>query len=124
MTQDLPSVTEVQKTMDRPAASRSSLDGGVLSPSSSSAAVSPSFIGNVETTLDALRLVRAAQQGVIPRIARPLKKSERETMVKSGAVFIFCVQESGIRRWNGTYYALMYLLISWKMIVFLSFKTD
>ena len=61
----------------------------------------PPFIGYVETTVDALRLFYAAQQDIIPRIPRRLNDSERRTMIKSGAVFVFCVQESQIKRWTG-----------------------
>jgi hypothetical protein len=58
------------------------------------------FIGYVETTTDALRLVMAAHQGIIPRITRRLNDSERRSMIRSGAVFVFCVEESGIKRWT------------------------
>ncbi len=58
------------------------------------------FIGYVETTTDALRLIMAARQGIIPRITRRLNDSERRSMIKSGAVFVFCVEESGIKRWT------------------------
>lgn len=61
----------------------------------------PPFIGYVETTVHALRLIHAARQGVIPRITRRLNDSERRTMIKSGAVFVFSVEESGIKRWTG-----------------------
>lgn len=61
----------------------------------------PPFTGYVETTVNALRLIHAARQGVIPRITRRLNDSERRTMIKSGAVFIFSVDESGIKRWTG-----------------------
>ncbi|TFK33450.1 Gti1/Pac2 family-domain-containing protein [Crucibulum laeve] len=60
----------------------------------------PPFIGYVETTVNALRLIHAARQGVIPRITRRLNDSERRTMIKSGAVFVFSVEESGIKRWT------------------------
>ena len=58
------------------------------------------FIGYVETTTDALRLIMAARQDIIPRITRRLNDSERRSMIRSGAVFVFCVEESGIRRWT------------------------
>ncbi|VDB84709.1 unnamed protein product [Peniophora sp. CBMAI 1063] len=58
------------------------------------------FVGLVETTTDALRLIMAARQGIIPRITRRLNESERRSMIKSGAVFVFSVEESGIRRWT------------------------
>ena len=61
----------------------------------------PPFIGYVETAVDALRLIHASRQGVIPRITQRLDDSERRTMIKSGAVFVFCVQESQIKRWTG-----------------------
>ncbi|KAJ7183302.1 Gti1/Pac2 family-domain-containing protein [Mycena filopes] len=58
------------------------------------------FFGCVETTMNALRLIHAARQGVIPRITRRLNDAERRTMIKSGAVFVFSVEESGIKRWT------------------------
>ncbi|KAG6853724.1 hypothetical protein C0991_001962 [Blastosporella zonata] len=60
----------------------------------------PPFTGYVETTLHALRLIHAARQGVIPRITRRLNDSERRSMIKAGAVFVFSVEESGIKRWT------------------------
>ncbi|KAJ7932035.1 Gti1/Pac2 family-domain-containing protein [Mycena leptocephala] len=50
--------------------------------------------------MNALRLIHAARQGVIPRITRRLNDAERRTMIKSGAVFVFSVEESGIKRWT------------------------
>ncbi|TFK73284.1 hypothetical protein BDN72DRAFT_854934 [Pluteus cervinus] len=60
----------------------------------------PPFTGYVETTVNALRLIHAARQGIIPRITRRLNDTERRTMIKSGAVFVFSVEESGIKRWT------------------------
>ncbi|KAJ7855764.1 Gti1/Pac2 family-domain-containing protein [Mycena olivaceomarginata] len=60
----------------------------------------PPFYGAVETTMNALRLIHAARQGVIPRVTRRLNDAERRTMIKSGAVFVFSVEESGIKRWT------------------------
>ncbi|KAJ6577565.1 Gti1/Pac2 family-domain-containing protein [Mycena capillaripes] len=60
----------------------------------------PPFYGAVETTMNALRLIHAARQGVIPRITRRLNDAERRSMIKSGAVFVFSVEESGIKRWT------------------------
>ena len=68
--------------------------------SNSSSPDVPPFCGFVETTVHALRLIHAARQGVIPRITRRLNDSERRTMVHSGAVFVFSVEESGIKRWT------------------------
>jgi Gti1/Pac2 family transcription factor len=61
----------------------------------------PPFVGYVETTVNALRLIHAARQGVIPRITRRLNDNERRSMIKSGSVFVFSVEESGIKRWTG-----------------------
>lgn len=58
------------------------------------------FVGFVETTLNALRLIQAARQGVIPRITRRLNDAERRSMIKSGSTFVFGVEESGIKRWT------------------------
>ncbi|KAF5378982.1 hypothetical protein D9757_009117 [Collybiopsis confluens] len=68
--------------------------------SNSSSPDVPPFHGYVETTVNALRLIHAARQGVIPRITRRLNDTERRSMIRSGAVFIFSVEESGIRRWT------------------------
>ena len=56
--------------------------------------------GYVETTADALRLIQAARCGLIPRITRRLNELERRSMIKSGAIFVFSVDESGIKRWT------------------------
>jgi hypothetical protein len=58
------------------------------------------YVGVVENTVHALRLVQAARQGIIPRIVRRLNDSERRKMIASGAVFVFSVEESGIKRWT------------------------
>ncbi|KAG7089971.1 hypothetical protein E1B28_011596 [Marasmius oreades] len=68
--------------------------------STSSSPDVPPFQGYVETTENALRLIHAARQGVVPRITRRLNDTERRSMIKSGAVFIFSVEESGIKRWT------------------------
>jgi hypothetical protein len=88
--------------------SASCLELYILSHSSAMSARRPSdasadvqhFIGYVETTTDALRLIMAARLGIIPRITRRLNDSERRSMIRSGAVFVFCVEESSIRRWT------------------------
>ncbi|EIM92756.1 uncharacterized protein STEHIDRAFT_152068 [Stereum hirsutum FP-91666 SS1] len=58
------------------------------------------FVGVVETTVDAMHIALAARLGIIPRIQRRLNDEERSTMLKSGAVFCFGVEESGIKRWT------------------------
>ncbi|KAF7327324.1 hypothetical protein MKEN_00309900 [Mycena kentingensis (nom. inval.)] len=67
---------------------------------SSSTTPTENFTGLIESTMNALRVIHAARQGVIPRITRRLNDAERRTMIKSGAVFVFSVEESGIKRWT------------------------
>ena len=58
------------------------------------------FFGVVDNTVHAFRLVLAAQKGLVPRIVRRPSDTERREMIISGAVFIFNVEESGIKRWT------------------------
>ncbi|PCH42361.1 hypothetical protein WOLCODRAFT_163726 [Wolfiporia cocos MD-104 SS10] len=58
------------------------------------------FYGYVDTTEDALRLIEAARRGVLPRVTRRLNELERRSMIQSGSVFVFSVEESGIKRWT------------------------
>ncbi|ORZ25498.1 Gti1/Pac2 family-domain-containing protein [Absidia repens] len=57
------------------------------------------FFGHVETTRDSLILLEACRQGSLPRVRRRLQEQERQ-LVKSGAVFCFDENESGIKRWT------------------------
>lgn len=70
------------------------------SSSSTGTTNAPAFLGRVDNTIEALRLVRAAQLGLVPRIRRRLNVEERETMVVSGAVFVFNVDEAAMKRWT------------------------
>lgn len=58
------------------------------------------YFGIIENTIEALRLVQAARLCVVPRILRRLNDTERKEKIVSGAVFIFCAEESGIKRWT------------------------
>lgn len=58
------------------------------------------FIGAIDNTVEAFHLVYAARLGVIPRVLRRLNDRERRQWVVSGAVFVFSVQESQIKRWT------------------------
>ena len=44
--------------------------------------------------------LKAARRGILPRITRRLNELERRSMIRSGAIFIFSVEESGIKRWT------------------------
>ncbi|KAK7464900.1 hypothetical protein VKT23_006109 [Stygiomarasmius scandens] len=70
----------------------------------------PSFVGYVDTTLDAMYLGYAAQQCYISRLLRRLNRQERELTIKSGAVFIFGVEETGIQRWTGNHSDICYIV--------------
>jgi hypothetical protein len=58
------------------------------------------YFGIVENTVQALRLVHAVWIGVVPRVIRRLNDAERSEKIVSGAVFVFSVVESGMRRWT------------------------
>ncbi|ORY94901.1 Gti1/Pac2 family-domain-containing protein [Syncephalastrum racemosum] len=57
------------------------------------------FHGYIETTRDSLLIFEACRQGLLPRVGRRLQEKERQ-LVKSGAVFCFDENESGIKRWT------------------------
>src|ERR1700737_200337 len=71
-----------------------------MTGNSSTSSNARSFIGIVETTVEAMRLIYAAHHGIIPRISRRLNLAERKEWIVSGAVFVFDVEESKIRRWT------------------------
>lgn len=61
--------------------------------------VGPSWIGQVESLDDALRIVKAARIGLIPRAVRRLSREER-SRIFPGSVFVYEEEESGIKRWT------------------------
>jgi len=69
----------------------------------SSAWTEPPWSGWIETTGDALLILEAARQGLIPRVTRRLVDSERK-MISSGSVFVFDEDESGIKRWTDGFF--------------------
>ena len=58
-----------------------------------------SFFGPIENTADALRVFELCRQGQLGRVRRRLHDKERR-LIRSGSVFVFDEQESGIRRWT------------------------
>ncbi|KZP07643.1 hypothetical protein FIBSPDRAFT_762643 [Athelia psychrophila] len=58
------------------------------------------FFGVVDTTENAFRLVIAARRGLVPRISQRLRHAELKEMITNGAVFLFSVEESGMKRWR------------------------
>ena len=57
------------------------------------------FYGLVENTSDALRIFEMCRQGRLGRVRRRLHERERK-QIRSGSVFVFSEEESGIRRWT------------------------
>lgn len=57
------------------------------------------FYGLIEGTADALRVFELCRQGRLGRVRRRLHEKERG-LIRSGSVFVFDEQESGIRRWT------------------------
>lgn len=58
-----------------------------------------SFYGLIEGTSDALRVFEMCRQGSLKRVRRRLHERERK-MIRSGSMFVFDEEESGIRRWT------------------------
>jgi len=57
------------------------------------------FYGLIESTSDALRVFELSRQGRLGRVRRRLHERERK-WIRSGSVFVFDEQESGIKRWT------------------------
>lgn len=60
----------------------------------------PTFNGVVVTTQDALILFQAVLSGILPQVTRRPHDRERGELIRSGSVFIFNEQQSGIKRWT------------------------
>jgi len=75
------------------------MEHGYHIPEDAAAANVGPWTGFIETTGDALLILEAARQGVIPRVTRRLVEAERK-MIGSGSIFVFDEEESGIRRWT------------------------
>lgn len=60
----------------------------------------PTFVGFIQTTTDALLLFQATISGVLTPVSRRPHDRERADLIKSGHVFVFNEQDSGIKRWT------------------------
>ncbi|KAF5126880.1 hypothetical protein DV495_003122 [Geotrichum candidum] len=60
----------------------------------------PTFTGYISSTEDALLLFQATIDGKLPAVSRRPHDRERTELVRSGAVFVFNEQTSGIKRWT------------------------
>ncbi|KAL4899661.1 hypothetical protein BDW74DRAFT_108053 [Aspergillus multicolor] len=65
-----------------------------------STVLEPTFQGYVATTQDALILFEACLTGVLHHVPRRPHDRERSHLVRSGAVFIYEENSSGIKRWT------------------------
>ncbi|EXJ85535.1 hypothetical protein A1O1_05899 [Capronia coronata CBS 617.96] len=68
--------------------------------SSGGAALQPTFRGHVATTQDALILFEACLQGHLSHVPRRPHDRERSTLIRSGCIFIYEENASGIKRWT------------------------
>ena len=67
---------------------------------SSGASLQPTFNGHVATTQDALLLFEACLQGHLSHVPRRPHDRERNALIRSGSVFIYEENASGIKRWT------------------------
>lgn len=68
--------------------------------SAGSAALQPTFTGHVATTTDALILFEACLTGQLSHVPRRPHDRERSLLIRSGCVFIYEENASGIKRWT------------------------
>ena len=68
--------------------------------STGGAALQPTFQGHVATTQDALILFEACLQGHLSHVPRRPHDRERSNLIRSGSVFIYEENASGIKRWT------------------------
>lgn len=68
--------------------------------STGAAALQPTFTGHVNTTQDALVLFEACLTGQLSHVPRRPHDRERNQLIRSGCVFIYEENASGIKRWT------------------------
>ncbi|KEF58081.1 uncharacterized protein A1O9_06004 [Exophiala aquamarina CBS 119918] len=68
--------------------------------STGGAALQPTFHGHVATTQDALVLFEACLQGHLSHVPRRPHDRERSSLIRSGCIFIYEENASGIKRWT------------------------
>lgn len=68
--------------------------------SNGSGSLQPTFQGHVNTTHDALILFEACLSGTLSHVPRRPHDRERNQLVRSGCVFIYEENASGIKRWT------------------------
>ncbi len=68
--------------------------------SSGAAILQPTFHGHVSTTSDALVLFEACLSGQLSHVPRRPHDRERNSLIRSGCIFIYEENASGIKRWT------------------------
>ncbi|KAI9796828.1 MAG: hypothetical protein M1833_005971 [Piccolia ochrophora] len=68
--------------------------------SSGNASLQPTYVGHVATTHDALILFEACLTGQLHHVPRRPHDRERNSLIRSGCVFIYEENASGIKRWT------------------------
>ncbi|KAH0543359.1 hypothetical protein FGG08_002315 [Glutinoglossum americanum] len=68
--------------------------------SSGTGSLNPTYFGHVATTNDALVLFEACLQGQLHHVPRRPHDRERSALIRSGCVFIYEENASGIKRWT------------------------
>jgi len=63
-------------------------------------ALAPTWVGHVSTTKDALQLFEGCLSGGLSHVPRRPHDRERPHLIKSGSVFIYEENASGIKRWT------------------------
>ena len=62
--------------------------------------ISPSYYGYVGSTKDALTIIQAILDKQLELVHRRPHERERTSLIKSGNVFVFIEEHSGIKRWT------------------------
>jgi hypothetical protein len=68
--------------------------------STGAAVLQPTYTGHVSTTNDALILFEACLSGHLNHVPRRPHDRERNSLIRSGCVFIYEENASGIKRWT------------------------
>ncbi|KAH7308225.1 Gti1/Pac2 family-domain-containing protein [Stachybotrys elegans] len=62
--------------------------------------IEPTYVGYIATTQDALVLSESCLRGIKNHVPRRPHDRERQSLIKSGSVFVYEEQSSGIKRWT------------------------
>lgn len=60
----------------------------------------PTFFGYIESNRDSLLLIQAVLDGKLQTVSRRPYEIERSQLIKSGNIFVFIEEKSGIKRWT------------------------